>query len=84
MLVSIAAAAAAAAAAAVTAELLRRFVLAIKSLFITTLKELPDALSSLQLSNDSGRSISIPSAGTARTVAALLSLPLVNAFCRAA
>jgi len=80
VLVSIAAAAAAAA-AAVTAELLRRIVLAIKSLFITTLKELPDALSSLQLSNASGRSISIPSAGTVRTVAALLSLPLVSVFC---
>ena len=47
-----------------------------KSSSITTLKELPDALSSLQLSNAPGRSVSIPSAGTPGAVAALLRLLL--------
>ena len=47
-----------------------------KSSSITTLKELPDVLSSLQLSNAPGRSVSIPSAGTPGAVAALLRLLL--------
>ena len=49
-----------------------------KSSSITTLKELPDALSSLLLSNAPGRSVSIPSAGTPGAVAALLRLLLVT------